>query len=197
MAMQHGFSIELPEWVLPWLSERHDDLASEPGRMGLVIALARENVRTGSGGPFAAAVFNSADDSLISVGVNLVTNSGLSMAHAEMLALSLAQKAMGDWDLANRGELSLVTSCEPCAMCFGAVPWSGVRSLVCGARKEDAEAGGFDEGDKPGDWADSLRARGIAVRQNVMRAEAAEVFDFYREQGGVIYNSGGEGGDQG
>jgi tRNA(Arg) A34 adenosine deaminase TadA len=192
MAIQHGFSIELPEWVLPWLSKRQDDLASEPARMGLVIALARENVRTGSGGPFAAAVFNSADNSLVAVGVNLVTDSGLSMAHAEMLALSLAQRALGDWDLANRGELSLVTSCEPCAMCFGAVPWSGVRSLVCGARKEDAEAAGFDEGDKSGDWADSLRARGIEVQQNVMRAEAAAVFDFYREQGGVIYNPGGD-----
>ncbi len=27
--------------------------------------------------------------------------------------------------------------------------WSGVTSLVWGASKEDAEAAGFDEGDKP------------------------------------------------
>lgn len=158
--------------------------------MGFVIELARENVRAGTGGPFAAAVFSADGGELVSVGVNLVTASGLSMAHAEMVALSLAQHHFGDWDLARHGNLVLVTSCEPCAMCFGAVPWSGVRSLVCGARKEDAEAGGFDEGHKPEDWAASLRARGIEVSEGVLREEAAEVFDFYREQGGVIYNPG-------
>lgn len=37
-------------------------------------------------------------------------------------------------------------------MCFGAVPWFGVRHLVRGARGargEDAEAAGFDKGPKP------------------------------------------------
>lgn len=192
MSLSHRCTIELPGWVQPWLDGRELKLESPAAQMGLVIELARENVRAGTGGPFAAAVFRAGDGELVSVGVNLVTESGLSMAHAEMVALSLAQKRFGDWDLARNGDLVLVTSCEPCAMCFGAVPWSGVRSLVCGARKEDAEAGGFDEGHKPDDWADSLRERGIEVSEGVKREEAAEVFQFYREQGGVIYNPGGD-----
>jgi hypothetical protein len=34
---------------------------------------------------------------------------------------------------------------------FGAVPWSGVRRLACGARDEDASDIGFDEGPKMAD----------------------------------------------
>jgi len=34
-------------------------------------------------------------------------------------------------------------------MCFGAVPWSGVRHLVCGVRGEDAAEVGFNEEPKP------------------------------------------------
>ena len=40
----------------------------------------------------------------------------------------------------------MVASTQPCAMCLGATPWSGIRRLVCGARDEDAEEIGFDEG---------------------------------------------------
>jgi len=190
--MHKTFSIELPAWLPVWLEQRGDDLATDEARMSFVIELARQNVRAGTGGPFAAAVFEPENHRLIAMGVNLVTASGLSLAHAEMVALSLAQQHFGDWDLARHGELMLVTSCEPCAMCFGAVPWSGVRSMVCGARKEDAEAAGFDEGHKPDDWASSLRERGIEVSEGVLREEATEVFDFYRAQGGVIYNPGGD-----
>ena len=74
-------------------------------------------------------------------------------------------------------------------MCFGAVPWSGVKSLICGARKKDAEAAGFDEGDKPDHWVRSLQRRGIVVQCSVLRAEAASVLADYKDSGGAIYNA--------
>ena len=40
----------------------------------------------------------------------------------------------------------LVTSCEQCAMCSGATPWSGVEKMIYGATREMAEKVGFDEG---------------------------------------------------
>ena len=49
---------------------------------------------------------------------------------------------------------------------------------------------GFDEGDKPADWAESLRKRGIAVRLGVMREDAARVLKDYRRSGGEIYHPG-------
>ena len=73
-------------------------------------------------------------------------------------------------------------------MCFGAIPWSGVRRLVCGARDEDARAIGFDEGPKLPDWVDALEARGIAVVHDVLRDEAVAILRHYQESGGIIYN---------
>ena len=80
--------------------------------------------------------------------MNLVVPSGCSVAHAEMVAIMIAQQVVGDFDLGGEGKpvCELVASTEPCAMCFGAKPWSGVRSLLCEARDEDARSVGFDEG---------------------------------------------------
>jgi tRNA(Arg) A34 adenosine deaminase TadA len=158
--------------------------------MELVIQLAESNVRRGSGGPFAAAVFDLEDRALVAVGVNLVVASGFSVAHAEVVALSLAQQRTGGFDLgAGPASRELVTSTEPCAMCLGAICWSGVRQVVCGARGEDARQIGFDEGPKPADWASGLERRGIAVTRDVMRERAAQVLRSYRDGAGPIYNA--------
>lgn len=158
-------------------------------RMQLAVALSAENVRQKTGGPFAAVVVNEQTDQLVSAGVNIVTAAGLSVAHAEIVALSLAQTAVQEWNLSKAGTLQLVSTCEPCAMCFGAVPWSGVKSLVCGAAKQDAEAAGFDEGDKPDDWVNSLQRRGIVVQCGILSEQAVSVLVNYRNSGGTIYNA--------
>ena len=189
MEMKSDFTIELPGWVAGFVENWQKPLASISERMELTIALSAENIRQQTGGPFAAIVVNEETGELVSVGINLVTTAGLSVAHAEIVALSLAQKAAGQWNLARAGRLQLITSCEPCAMCFGAVPWSGVKSLICGAKKKDAEAAGFDEGDKPDHWVRSLQRRGVVVQSSVHRSEAAAVLTSYRDTGGAIYNA--------
>jgi len=163
--------------------------------MRFVIALARQNVQHETGGPFASAVFERSGR-LIALGVNTVVSSNCSVLHAEIVALAFAQKALGRYDLSDGGRLhyDLVASAEPCAMCFGAVPWSGVQGLVCGARDEDARAIGFDEGPKLDDWVSALHNRGIVVVRDVLREEAAAVLREYVAAGGTIYNSGGSGG---
>ena len=75
-------------------------------------------------------------------------------------------------------------------MCFGAIPWSGVRRLVCGARDEDAREIGFDEGPKLADWTSALNDRGITVLRDILRDDAVAVLQDYISAGGVIYNAG-------
>lgn len=186
--MIETIQIPLPRWLLPF-----DDGTVYPtleARMALAVNLARRNVPEGTGGPFGAAVFEAATGKLVAPGVNLVLSSNLSVAHAEIVALSLAQAKLGDFRLGAKGRpsLQLVTSAAPCAMCLGAVPWSGVRSLVCGARDEDARAIGFDEGDKPIEWRGYLASRGIELIEDVLRLEAAAALRSYHEAGGEIYN---------
>lgn len=181
--------LSLPRWVPALLRAHPAPLRGAEARMRLAIALARENAARGGGGPFGAAVVERASGRLVAAGVNLVVASGCSHAHAEMVALALAERALGGFDLGAPGlpAHELVTSSEPCAMCFGAIPWTGVRSLVCGSRARDAEAIGFDEGPKPRGWVASLERRGVSVQRDVLRSEAREVLRAYARADGVIY----------
>jgi tRNA(Arg) A34 adenosine deaminase TadA len=117
-----------------------------------------------------------------------------SILHAEIVAVAFAQKILGRYDIGDSGKFSynLVTSAEPCAMCLGAVPWSGVNRLICGARDQDARNVGFDEGSKLPNWAAELESRGIVVLKDVLRNEAATVLREYASNGGLIYNSGNQ-----
>lgn len=182
-------SLRLPNWVEEFVSKRDEVYESLEDRMGLAMDLSRENIRRGTGGPFGAAVFERESGRLLAPGVNLVVGSCCSTFHAEIVAIMVAQRTIGDFDLGgdHHPDYELVASTEPCAMCFGATGWSGVNHLVCGARQEDAEEIGFDEGEKPADWPRALEDRGISVTRDVLREEAASVLREYAEMGGEIY----------
>ena len=183
-------SIRLPDWVEPFLAGQPQIFPSREERMWLTIELSRLNLLHASGGPFGAAVFDG-EGRLVAPGMNLVVNSGCSLLHAETVALAFAQKVLGRYDLGDGGTLlfELYASTEPCAMCFGAIPWSGVSVLICGARGEDARAIGFDEGDKPANWVASLEKRGIRVELDLLRTEAVAVLQAFAASGGELYNS--------
>jgi tRNA(Arg) A34 adenosine deaminase TadA len=185
-------TIRFPDWVEPFLAAAPSRFPTPEERMGFVIQLSRLNVHHASGGPFGAALFDRSG-LLIAPGINLVVASNCSLLHAEMVALACAQQALGRFDIGDNGRFpcDLYASTEPCAMCFGAIPWSGVTGLVCGARDEDARAVGFDEGPKLSDWVGALKRRGIRVQRDLLRQEAREVLREYAASGGVIYNAGG------
>ena len=190
--MRTRLGINLPRWLSRVLAEPQPPRRTAVERMRFVVSLAVRNVESGTGGPFAAAVFDHPSGLLLAAGVNRVVPANASLAHAEMVALTLAQQAEGSHDLGRGGAVrELCTSVEPCAMCLGAIPWSGIRRLVCGARGADAERIGFDEGDKPRGWQTGLRRRGIVVARDVCRPSAIRVLAAYAERGGARYNSRG------
>ena len=156
--------------------------------MRFVIALARRNVLEKTGGPFGAAVFEEETGCVVAVGVNRVVPSNQFAAHAEMLALMLAQDRLAAFRLDRIGNYSLATSAQPCSMCFGAIPWTGIRRLLVGARREDVEAlSAFDEGPLPRNWKAVLEERGIEVVVDVCREEACSVFPLYEARSGEVY----------
>lgn len=185
----HPIEIAPPPWLDAFLSGRPARYPGDTERMALTVELARANIAAGSGGPFGAAVFARGSGELLAAGINLVTSTHCSIAHAEMVAMATAQQSLGHHDLAAAvaGGCELFTSAEPCAMCLGAIPWAGVARVVCGARDADVRAIGFDEGHKPADWPQALAARGIAVTRDLMRAEAAAVLRAYVAAGGAVY----------
>jgi tRNA(Arg) A34 adenosine deaminase TadA len=186
------FDLTLPEWVSETLLGTPELLPSVHERMNLVLQLARRNFENDTGGPFAAAVFELISGKLISVGVNRVVPSNCSSAHAEIMALSLAQRALGTYDLGGSGRQAhqLVVNWRPCAMCFGALPWAGIRSLVIAGSGDELEAlTGFDEGPIHPAWANELERRGIEVIQDVLRQEAWTLFRDFAASGRAVYNA--------
>jgi tRNA(Arg) A34 adenosine deaminase TadA len=186
-----GVTLRLPAWVEDLLAEEDRIYPTVEDRMRLAVALSRSNIQHRTGGPFGAAIFERETGRLLAPGVNLVTSLDCSVFHAEMVAIMVAQGIVGNRDLGGPGQApyELVASTQPCAMCLGATLWSGVGHLVCGARDDDAEEIGFDEGMKPADWVGSLEERGISVERDVLRDEAASVLREYAEGGGEIYNA--------
>src|SRR5215211_8130749 len=60
-------------------------------------------------------------------------------AHAEMLALTQAEAAVGDWRLT---DCDLYVTKEPCAMCAGALVHTRIRRVIFGCTDPSAGAAG-------------------------------------------------------
>ncbi|MDN5938957.1 MAG: nucleoside deaminase [Salinisphaera sp.] len=181
------WTLDLPAWVTEVVADQPPPYADDEAAMRLALTLARRNIVEGAGGPFGALVIDRDSGDLIAAGVNCVFASGVSCAHAEIVALTLAHQATGHADLGEPPALALIASAEPCAMCLGATAWSGIRNLVIGARDTDIRAIGFDEGSKPPGWVEALAARGISTRRDLLRDEASVVLRAYAERAGILY----------
>lgn len=185
------FTVTLPEWLQQEMRRLPATMPDVESRMEAVIRFSRLNFQHNTGGPFAAAVFDEQTGSPVAFGVNRVVPLHCSSAHAEVVALSLAQRKLGSFDLGGKDmpRCQLVVNWRPCAMCYGAVIWSGVRSLVIAGSDDQLERiTGFDEGPIHPDWRQELAKRQISLTDGVLTQEACDVFRTYRESGGVVYN---------
>lgn len=184
--------LALPDWVGDVVARSHV-CPDDDAKVALAIGLSRRNVEARTGGPFGAVVFGPAND-VVAVGVNCVLPQACSVAHAEMMAVMLAQGSLGRPRL-NRndagqacGPYTLAASSQPCCQCYGALVWAGIDRLLIGARAEDVGAETeFDEGPLPADWVGELQARGIEVMRDVCRDEARQVLRAYSAGGGARY----------
>ena len=104
------------------------------------IELARENVRSGKGGPFGSVVVK--EGAIIGRGENRVTSSLDPSAHAEIVAIRDACQQQQSFSLAGT---TIYASCQPCPMCLSAIYWSRIDRVVFAASGDDAAAAGFDD----------------------------------------------------
>ena len=191
-----NFEISLPQWAVEENKMLPPQLETLEERMEQVIRFSRLNFEHDTGGPFAAGVFEKATGNVVVIGVNRVVPENVSSAHAEIVALSLAQRQLKSFDLGGPGmpDYQLVVNGRPCAMCFGSIPWSGVRSVAVAASGEQIEKlTGFDEGPIHPNWKQELESRGIEVIEDVLAEQACEVFKAFAASGQPVYNgrSGG------
>ena len=88
--------------------------------------------------PIAAVVVDP-DGEVLGTGVNRREADHDPTAHAEILALRQAGRALGDWRLTG---CTLAVTLEPCTMCAGALVLARVQRLVFGAFDDKAGAVG-------------------------------------------------------
>ncbi len=142
----------------------------QPAFMRRAIALGREGMLAGAGGPFGCVIVRAGQ--ILAEGNNRVLASHDPTAHAEVVAIRAACARVGHFEL--RG-CDLYTSCEPCPMCLGAANWARVDRIFFAATREDAAAGGFDD-----EWLYREVAAPLASRRipptPLLRHEAAPLF---------------------
>ena len=185
-------NLTLPNWIDLFLAKYPKIISDPEEQMRFVLALTERNIREKTGGPFGAAVFEQDSGKLVSVGVNVVIQQNCSAAHAEMMALMLAQKELDHYDLgdARFPTHRLVTSGKMCAMCLGNVCWSGIKEVLSSAEPEDVEKiTGFDEGPAPQNYNQELERRGIKIKPELLRSEGQAVLQLYVDLGGHVYNA--------
>jgi len=104
------------------------------------IRLSADGVRSGRGGPFGCVVVR--DGRVVGRGSNQVTSTCDPTAHAEIVAIRDACKALATFQLA---DCTLYASCEPCPMCLSAIYWARIPTVYYGNNRQDAADIGFDD----------------------------------------------------
>lgn len=107
--------------------------------MRLVIEKAKAGIKGGQT-PFGACIVK--NNQVVALSHNLVWKNTDITAHAEIIAIRSACKALKSVDLSG---CTIYSTCEPCPMCFSACHWAKVSRIVFGAKIGDAKKFGFNE----------------------------------------------------
>ena len=146
--------------------------------MRRAIEIALENVRSGRGGPFGCVIAKGGD--IIAEGANSVTATNDPTAHAEVVAIRNACRALQSFQLDG---CELYTTCEPCPMCLGAIYWARPARVFYAGTAADAADAGFDDAFVYEEMKQAPSARRIPMLQ-MMREESLAVFSAWKAQPG-------------
>jgi tRNA(Arg) A34 adenosine deaminase TadA len=139
--------------------------------MRRAIALSREKMHAGDGGPFGAVVVK--DGQIIGEGNNCVTSRNDPTAHAEVMAIREACRTLDTFSLEG---CDIYASCEPCPMCLAAIYWARLDHLYYANSREDAAHIDFDDDHIYREVALPIEDRSLPTTR-LLADEARVVFD--------------------
>jgi len=140
-SMCNSFNKKFLDEAAKALEQNPDDgLTDHTIYMKEAIDTAIESVLSNEGGPFGCVIIK--DGKIIGKGNNRVTSTNDPTAHAEVIAIREACKALNSFQL---DDCFIYTSCEPCPMCLGAIYWARPKKVYYGCNKSDAAKSGFDD----------------------------------------------------
>lgn len=99
-----------------------------------------QGMRNNEGGPFGAVVV--LDGKIIGRGNNKVTSTNDPTAHAEVVAIRNACKALDQFHLP---DATIYATSEPCPMCLSAIYWANIKTVYYCTDKFQVEKIGFSD----------------------------------------------------
>jgi tRNA(Arg) A34 adenosine deaminase TadA len=144
--------------------------------MRLAIAKAKEGISKGQT-PFGACIVK--NNQVIACNHNLVWKSNNITAHAEIVAIGSACKALKSVDLSG---CTIYSTCESCPMCFSACHWSRISRIVFGCAINDAKNFGFNEMAVSNLKLKKLIKSKIKISSKVAVKENIALFEFWQDQ---------------
>lgn len=150
---------------------------SQKTYMRQAIALAKNGMLAGNGGPFGCVIVK--DGEIIGKGSNMVLKTNDPTAHAEVVAIREACKNLNHFQLEG---CEVYTSCEPCPMCLGAIFWARPARVFYACTKEDAADAGFDDDFIYQEIEVKPSERKIPM-ENLLRDESLKAFELWKEKG--------------
>jgi guanine deaminase len=138
--------------------------------MRRALARAQEGVAAGQT-PFGALIARG--ERVVACEHNAVWAATDSTAHAEVQAIRAACRTLGTVDLSG---CIIYSTCEPCPMCFAAIHWAHISTIVFGAAIADARALGFSELTISNRSMKALGGSPVEIVEGVLREECVALF---------------------
>jgi guanine deaminase len=144
--------------------------------MARAVAISGERMRQGLGGPFGAVIVK--DGQIVGEGSNQVTSTNDPTAHAEVVAIREACKALESFSLEG---CEIYASCEPCPMCLASIYWARLDRAYFANNREDAARIGFDDSFLYDEVAKPIKDRSLPLI-HLPSEEAGSIFQEWRDK---------------
>jgi guanine deaminase len=145
------------------------------GFMREAIELSRKGSQSGKGGPFGAVIVQ--NNQIVGRGYNQVTSTHDPTAHAEVVAIRDACRNLNTFHL---DDCIILTSCEPCPMCLGAIYWAKINHIYYANNRKDAADIGFSDDFMYEEFKLPLKDRKIPM-EPFLREEANKIFQQWHD----------------
>jgi len=144
--------------------------------MQMAIDKATEGVDKGQS-PFGACIVK--EGRVITCDHNIVLLTTDITAHGEIHAIRNACKIMNNIYLEG---FTIYSTCEPCPMCFTAIHWARIDTIIYGARIEDAERFGFNELKVSNFHLKEKGGSKVEIHGDFMRDECVKLFEYWNSK---------------
>ncbi len=147
------------------------------------IAQAEQALPRMEGGPFGACIVRG--DVIVARAHNTVLRDHNATCHAEVNAIHIASRALGNFDLSG---CTIYSTTEPCPMCFSAIHWARIDRIVYGTGIADVQRLGFNELSISNAQLCAWGGSRTLITPDFMRAECAALLERWQAlPGGRLY----------